>query len=568
MTPRRTAAAPVARSTEAGAALTGSGREQLPHRKHFVNDPTNGIWQGVPDEDRPPGSWGLLINARSRRRYLERREGTRTYAGIIGSNRVIGLFTAFLQENTWLVRTTKATIKISSEEGIWIDCPGPGFQSERQQDATTSLNWMFITSPTDRLKYVDFNAKIHARVPGAPTARFCEAFADRIVVANIKSPSGGQVGTNIAWSANGDPFEWDPLVNESAGSDFLESAPSDQGDEITGLHILGDSLVILRERSVWLAVRQGIASAPFRFLSLISGVGCDLPHSSVKIPGGLMWADRATNGIYLMAPGGLPQKISSAIRPLLFRGLLKTPWVKGTYDRFWNEYHLGMTVDLNQFTGVHNLPIEVDPETINLTWVYSIETKSFQFDMGPNGVSTLSVGVGGEDEIQIDDLVGTIDAQIPDPNDPLKPNPSGVVDDWGSDLEALSSVFKGTVDGKVLIQEGDRDYDGTPVEMIAESQNLGGDMSGWVLKDSRYSMRAPLGGRVLIDYSNEDRRWGKRRTIVMPGSGQYFRYDSSYKQKSGERIYLRIVSAVHKLQLINWGAKLLRKTGAVPRSRI
>src|SRR5690606_3317636 len=135
-------------------------------------------------------------------------------------------------------------------------------------------------------------------------ARFITNFGERIVAGYVGLKEGGWRPSGIAWPVNGNPRDWSGL-----GSGFEDLANQDIGDNISGLFGFEDQMVVLRRKSIVHATRLAFATAPFKFRTIISGVGCDLPYSGAKIPNAIIFADQRTRGVFLYQPGARPQEI-------------------------------------------------------------------------------------------------------------------------------------------------------------------------------------------------------------------------------------------------------------------
>jgi len=560
--PIKTSHGTASETTAAGRAETGYQFQELPIGEIEVNDLTLGMVISGPREQRPPGSATSLVNARSRFDYVGRRPGTgEVLATKPDSFPILKLITSFFpNDQTWLTRITRDGIYAASSTGVgYVAFTGPSYVRDRRISVTQYLDWVFFAHPDFKVQRIDFGTQTYDEMDEAPKAQFIVAFADRIVAANIRDPSLGQQGTKIQWSANAQPTIWDPQVNASAGEAWLDSAPADSGDEITGLHVVGNTLVILRERSIWLGERSGLgAEAPFRFRPFVSNIGCNLPYSSVNVPGGLIWADARTRNIYQWAIGGPPQQIGTNITRDLLTDLEESEWTEATWDPFEDEYHLGLAVTGNR---VEKLPEDPDEPYINRVWVLARSKNSWSYDVGPV-VSTLGVNTGLIAGLTIDQLLGVINAQVPVPADPTKPNPDGWIDDWGEAGDLTPTIMKGTVTGETIVQSFGYpfDWDGFNFEYEFISQDFGKTSKRRTLKELMVRCVTPFGGKFYIDYNtNQYIDWKAIKTIDLPAGIVEQNAGSQHKQITGPSLYFRIRSQAQQFQMTELWLRILEK---------
>ena len=552
-------------TVDPGAEQGGYRFQQLPLGEVEVID-QQGIHRTESRDKRPGGSYLVAENARVRDDWIGRRPGTVEFmAGLKpNSNPVLKIVTAYLDRDIhWAVRVTKNTIHAARSVDAWVAFTGDAgaFSGINRRITTTMFQrWMFLASPHAQLMSIDFSNYTFKSVAGAPKAAFVVAYGDRVVCGNCSTTSQGHISTMIKWSGNGNPFEWDPLEDESAGENILDSAPSDYGDEITGLAVVGTTLVILRERSIWLVERNPVASNPFRFVPFIAGFGCDLPYTVASIPGGVVYADRRTNGVFLFAPGREPQRISRPVEDQLFADIDVSTYVEAAYDPFEMEYHLGLNVP--------NVLLNADGSTlttsfITKTWVYNLKTQAWTYDIGPE-VSTIGNSYSLHDLVMIDELTGTIDQQVADPNDPLKPNPDGYIDDWGEDPDDLfqPSLFKGSPTGEVIYHT----YDGCAHEWVCDrfdlvlvSQNMGNASKRRTLKDWMMLAECPCPGRIQLAYSIDLVEWRDVKLIRPVPHAEKGRYGVPYQQISGDQLYWRLKTDIPGFRLFEWWARFLEK---------
>lgn len=556
-------------TVDPGANQGGYRFADMPQGEVEVLDMTSGLHLTKSRDKRPGGSGLDAKNARSREDWIGRRPGTVEF--IPGAkpdgNPILAVGTIYLDRDVrWVLRVTKSNLHAARSADAWIDFAGDPTELQgidKRVKITQMLRWGFVASPHKQIVSVDFSNQTYAAIAGAPKAKFLVSYADRLVAANVSIPLAGHVSTMMMWSANGDPFEWDPLKDESAGSNPLDSAPSDYGDEITGLAVIGTMLVILRERSLWVVERQPIAADPFRFIPLLAGYGCDLPYTVASIPGGVIYADRRSNGVYMFRPGSLPQIISEPIKNELYKDIAESKWIQGAFDPYEMEYHLGLNVP-----GVMR---EVDgtllvSEYITKTWVFNLKTQAWTYDIGPEA-TTIGNVYSLHDLVMIDELTGTIDEQVADvtpPIDELKPNPTGVIDDWSEDPDDLfqPSLFKGTPTGEVIYYTYNalHEWDCDRFEFVWQSQNMCDPSKKMSMQDLRFVARCPRRGRMKIAYSKDDLQWREMKLIRPVPHAAREHYGVPRGQISANQLYWRFTSDLPGVRLHEFWVRLLEKS--------
>ena len=549
--PLKTQFADTQRSTDPGAALEGTPFEHVPNQDISVADLTAGMVTAIPREQRPPGSGVDIANARIRRGRLLRRPGTLEYGtdGGLEAQPILAIVSAYLEEDKdWLIYMDQFEVYGMTSFPTWVyfhqsagTTPFP-LARPRRPSITQYGPWLYVATVDQAIFKIIPISQNFEPVVQAPIAQFVVSWADRVIAANIKDPAEGLVGTMVAWSGNGNPDVWNPLDDESAGVAVLDSAPSDQGDEITGLHVIGNNLIILRERSIWIARKTGIASAPFRFDPLVTNVGCDLPYTSQTAKDSVIWADRRTETVYILLPDLTIRPISDNISDKILVDMATAKFTDSAYDPFEDEYHLGVNTDGEAVV----VPGDYSMYPVQQVWVFSVGHSAWTYDDSPE-VTALGQALGRGTAPLIDALTGVIDAQIAVPADALKPNPTGWIDDWQFDGIIPSSIFKGTIDGNILQQtiQATRDWDNTEYELVVESQNLGSFTNRRTLKQLLMTVWAPNGGKLILEFANERQQWIKQKTanmLAFPTVGRTQQVGAPSTQITGNEVRFRLRS--------------------------
>ena len=137
-------------------------------------------------------------------------------------------------------------------------------------------------------------------------AKYCIPYANRLFVAYYGAtpdPLG------ISWSKEGDPTDW---TDTTAGAALVETR-----DFITGLGVVGGSLVIYKTDSIAFGHRTGVATAPVSIPQVRErrGIGCVAPYSIIDHMGTNAFIGR--NDFYIIE-GDFPKAIGGKIRDKFF----------------------------------------------------------------------------------------------------------------------------------------------------------------------------------------------------------------------------------------------------------
>lgn len=154
----------------------------------------------------------------------------------------------------------------------------------------------------------------------SPAVIYIENFGRRIVGASkLDSP------VYIAWSGINNPSVWNAATDQTAGNDLLDLSGDDFSNPITGLTAFDSILVIMRERSIWQAQITQSSTRPFYFTELVSGIGCDAPHTVCKVPNGVIWYNIEQDQFFFLEIGtNVAQPIGDTVKDVLKVTNIKT----------------------------------------------------------------------------------------------------------------------------------------------------------------------------------------------------------------------------------------------------
>lgn len=257
--------------------------------------------------------------------------------------------------------------------------------------------------------------------------RYCTGFFNRIVMGALR----GENEILLAWtgefgSKNTTKHgleDLDPVVNETSGFSPLIDSPSDTSDFIKGVFGISSVLIILREKSIWLATKQPSAINPFNAYAAVPGVGCDSPYSAKITNYGLAWLDRRTKTVYHYTPGSTPDPIGRPIENSLLKNITDPDIVFAIYDPLDDAYSICIPSVASLIVQVWTFYFK------NKAWVYNEFENLSSFDE-----TELLTG-----SISIDDLIGTMDEL------------TGTFDDLSPVVESTSERIYGFSDGGLAI---------------------------------------------------------------------------------------------------------------------
>jgi len=144
-------------------------------------------------------------------------------------------------------------------------------------------NQIYFANGGYPLSYLDGSANVQFAGDTPGTCNFLAVNTSHLVQAYCIEPALGQTGSKVfsrrvRWSASGNPLEWDPTLDFTAGLNDLLEVP----DDITGLNTLGRNSFVWRSNGITVMFPTGIGLSPFDFenFSLApDGVGNFFPYS-------------------------------------------------------------------------------------------------------------------------------------------------------------------------------------------------------------------------------------------------------------------------------------------------
>lgn len=117
-----------------------------------------------------------------------------------------------------------------------------------------------------------------------PVARSIVANNERFFAGNVQNEVGTAFRSRVHWSEALDPEDW-------GATDFIDFAP-DNGQEITGLAVFAESIVVFKNKSLF--VLAGTDASNFTVYPLDPNLGTDCPGTIVNAGTELYFFDRLT----------------------------------------------------------------------------------------------------------------------------------------------------------------------------------------------------------------------------------------------------------------------------------
>lgn len=225
--------------------------------------------------------------------------------------------------------------KMDDLDGTWDDITGSlTLSATALVDAETFLDTIIATDNTNTPFYWSGtgDGATMTLPTGLTRCKFIKQFQNYCIVANC-TVSASEYKSRFYFSTIKTIATWNV-------ADFYDVA-KDDGQEITGLKVLGDRLVIYKNRSIYIAMFTGDADIPFVIYKTNSSVGCASHWSIQEVENGHVFL--SYDGLYYF-DGNNSYKISDKITATL-TALSKTyltTSISAVY-KSKNRYILGVT---------------------------------------------------------------------------------------------------------------------------------------------------------------------------------------------------------------------------------
>lgn len=378
-----------------------------------------GMITSIDSADIPREALQLAKNAKVVFDKTGRRDGLSTFESAADSSPVLKM--SFLKSPDGSGHTYRFTpdsihdLQLSVWNAITQNVPLVGTISDRFSVATVFDIFAFTNNGANAVQWIDPSIDTsdnlidnYFEYMENGNFRYCTGFYNRVVLAALREENEvllawtGEYGSKA--TAKHGLEDLDPLVNETSGFTPLVDSPSDVGDFITGIFGLTSVMVILREKSIWLATKQASFTNPFNAYSAVPGLGCDSPFSAKVTRYGLAWLDRRSRTVYHYTPGGTPEPIGRPVEKNIINNISDPDTVFGAYDPIEDTY---------------SVCIPAVGSNIVQVWTYYFQAQAWTYneyeDISSFDTVELLVGFTAMDDLvgTMDNLVGTFDELSP-----------------------------------------------------------------------------------------------------------------------------------------------------------
>jgi len=224
--------------------------------------------------------------------------------------------------------------KMDDLDGTWDDITGGlTITAGNHCDFENFLDEVLITNNNDLPFKYDGSSAAAMTVPtGLTKSKFVLSFQNYTVLGNV-TVSGTIHKSRWYWSTIKTIDTWNT-------ADFIETDKND-GQQITGMKVLGDALCVFKERKIWVYKFTGERDVPFVGYRTNSSVGCVAPWSIQEVDNGLVFL--SYDGLYFF-DGNNSYKISDRINKTI-TGLNRSnfPDAVSMVQKDKNRYMLAVT---------------------------------------------------------------------------------------------------------------------------------------------------------------------------------------------------------------------------------
>ena len=270
------------------------------------------------------------------------------------------------------------TMFVSAMAGVWSGVSnGVSIASSYHCDFENFTNKVFATNGTNTPWYYAGSGSCSTMaVPtGVVKAKYIRQFNNYLFIGNV-AIGATDMPSRIYWSGLKDPATW-------TSDQFIEVS-KDDGQSITGLKVLGDRLVVYKERSIYNVYFTGDADIPFILPGggkSNSTVGCVAPWSIQEVENGHVFL--SFDGLYYY-DGLNSYKLSDRITSTLTTAIDQTKFAQGVscVQKSKNKYFLSLPTSGNN----------------NRIIVWDYYNNAFSIYVGLSASAMMTAYIGGIDE--------------------------------------------------------------------------------------------------------------------------------------------------------------------------
>ena len=441
------------------------------------------------------------------------------------SNTIKRLYTAKQYDGTVVQLRFAQNSIYRRTEGAWIEIvpSASSILAPANNIISTDDRHFFSNNGANVIQEVVLGSDSYSSLGNAPRYKYITSFYNRIIGANLVG--GAPIPIQVGWSGDFNFGEWDTNVDPSAGFAPLEESQSDYADAITGLFGFANQMIILREQSIWLANKIP-GTNPFFFFTAVPSVGCDVPNSVQKIPGGIVFYDRRTNSLYSFTIKEGIKDIGVPIEDSIYASISDPDKVFSVFDPIELEYKLCC-------------PLQ-GTNTVRC-WTYSFKNDKMWYDDFDNITSADTV-LFEEPTVFIQDLSGNIE------------NLLGNIEDLGPPLVPTASLWFGRTDGDINIQD-EATVTGFTSIITSKTWTAGKDVDFYIQRLS-FTYQVLASGSFEIQYSKDNQlTWITHKTVTISSAniGKRLKVTCAKSIKS-RQFNWRVVSSSGSFSLIDFKA--------------
>ena len=253
----------------------------------------------------------LIQNAYvSKQGSLEKRAGMSLVGDDTGSTAITGLIGWIEDDGTkWLLSTTGTDLRYLN--GSSWSTMDDGFTTSLDTEFVVANNKMYIFNGTDNTHSWDGAATalnsglVDMGSVSVPRAKYGIWWKNYLFMAGESVLNGTKYPARVWFSNIADPDTW------TTGTDYFDVGLSD-GQEITGLGILGEYLVIFKRKSIYVLSGSGpsdwkLSTTVNNLVNVENSVGC-VSHRSIVQVGNDLWfmSDDGIRSLRRNEEGGTP----------------------------------------------------------------------------------------------------------------------------------------------------------------------------------------------------------------------------------------------------------------------
>lgn len=470
----------------------------------FVESQVNGGMVTMVDPaDLPPKAFQVVKNGVVRFDKTSRRPGTILLLPVKpNSNPVLKLsFIKKKNQDAYTIRMTPTSIH-TRQAASWTNIVGvlAGGAKDRFQTAVVLDEFVFTNNGVNPIQRIDFAANTFGNLGNAPAYRYVTGAANRVVGAALRGVNEIQIG----WSGDANIFEWDPLVDETAGNAPLIYSTDDLSDNLTGV-FTADNLIVLREKSIWIGYEQPIPHNPWHFRPAPGvKIGCDSPFSAQEVSEGLVWLSRREGTVYAWPFQGQPIPIGRPIDKNILQNVNDPEEIFSGYNSVHSEYSVCVP--------------QVGSNYVNV-WTYSFRTKTWVWheyyaltSLDDTDLATAGLTIDQLGDVPIDML-------------------TGVIDDLSPTADIVPTRATGRADGEIGVDDINTDIDiphadfpgGFPYEYNLTSKAYDLPTVDMSFSELIIEYESLQGGTFIIEYSKNGGKtadsWRLAKTVTVTDLG-------------------------------------------------